>query len=84
MKSELADRDFAFANAQKTIADLEKEVEELQDEIQQEEVKNEMRRLAAVHAKKNGNQLNPIPEPNQENWKRAAFQHGSRRIARSS
>ena len=27
MKSELADRDFAFANAQKTIAGLEKEVE---------------------------------------------------------
>ena len=35
MKSELADRDFAFTNAQQTIAGLEKEVEYLQDEIQQ-------------------------------------------------
>ena len=65
MKSELADRDFTFANAQQTIGDLEKEVEELQDEIQQEEARNEMRRLAAVHSKKNGTKLNPIPEQNQ-------------------
>ena len=68
MKSELADRDFAFTNAQQTIAGLEKEVEDLQDEIQQEEVKQEMRRLASVHSKKNGTQLNPIPEQNQENF----------------
>ena len=50
-QSELADRDFAFANAQQTIASLEKEVEELQNEIQQKDVKNESARLARVDPK---------------------------------
>ena len=56
MKSEIADRDCAFANAQETIAGLEKGAE------------RETRRLMAVHAKKDGSQLDPIPESNQQNF----------------
>ena len=81
-QSELAERDFAFTNAQQAIASLEKEVEDLQEEIQQEEVKTEMRRLASVHSK------HSTAKPSAGTlWyfrKRAAFQHGSRRAPRPS
>ena len=44
----MADRDYAFAHAQETIESLEKEVEELQDGVQQELDKEELRRLMQV------------------------------------
>ena len=55
-QSELAERDFAFTNAQQTIASLEKEVEDLNEEIQQEEVRNEIARLARADSKLSGGQ----------------------------
>ena len=75
MKSELADRDFAFANAQETIAGLEKEVEELQDGVQHEEAEKEMCRLMQVSYARLGQpctpsekQLDPIPQSSQQNF----------------
>ena len=54
--SELAYRDSAFANAQETISGLEKEVEDLNEEIQQEELRNEIARLARAGSKLSGGQ----------------------------